>query len=806
MAKDSAEVDVPGAGTGGVIQPSVWNALPYFLPLTIFPVVVLSSLYGGWWLAVPFVYFWLADRFDTLFGQDEANMDPGATTESRLFAYRLAEWVWVALYPVTFVFALWQVLVAGHLSAWEALLMALVLGSMARFAHNAGHEMMHARSLWERRAAEVVLASVSFPQEATEHVCIHHPLVCTPADPVSAPKGQSFWQYFPRSVAGSVLGAWRFERNRLARRHLPVWHRTNPCWRYLIEAAVWYVLVYWMGGLWGLLIFAIICLSGLLQLKIADYVQHYGLQRVRRPGGRFERVGLHHSWTAACKFSNWLYYNSQRHADHHPAPNRLYPLLQHHGGDKSPQLPGGYGMVGGLAMFPRRWFETMDPLVDQWRARFYPEIDDWSAYDSLAYAARPDAFEAIAEIIAGAPRLGEWIERAPELLDTLQDKEFTDLDLPDGFGPDPEFETIARRGLARVYWTHEFGVREMKEELADLPIQDVADAVETARNWSNEKVFQVGVHTMRGNLSPVEAGTALSHVAEASIAQVLSAVAEEFGEGRSRAPEVGVAAVVLGDIAGGEAAPGADLDVMFLYDGGTAEDVEALCRRFREGMRALSRDNLLFASVPREREPRAVRSFGEFREHHRTAASAAELRELFRTRCVFTAGDAGTATRFDEARRDILTHGIAREVLIAELGEARDSAVEPGLLSVDDMRGGLRDVERAARFLQLIHAGAFPDVLVPGAASAFRTLGARGLIPADAAERLEEAAKMWRNLRGVLPLVMEDGSRVETAGGKVKAVIARACGADDFSALAVATRETASRAAADIAVLEGMAA
>ncbi|MCY4489226.1 MAG: hypothetical protein OXF11_19210 [Deltaproteobacteria bacterium] len=122
------------------------------------------------------------------------------------------------------------------------------------------------------------------------------------------------------------------------------------------------------------------------------------------------------------------------------------------------------------------------------------------------------------------------------------------------------------------------------------------------------------------------------------------------------------------------------------------------------------------------------------------------------------------------------------------------------------MRGGLRDVERAARFLQLIHAGAFPDVLVPGAASAFRTLGAHGLIPADAAERLEEAARMWRNLRGVLPLVMEDGSRVETAGGKVEAVIARACGADDFSALAVTIRETASRAAADIAVLEGMAA
>ena len=45
--------------------------------------------------------------------------------------------------------------------------------------------------------------------------------------------------------------------------------------------------------------------------------------------------------------------------------------------------------------------------------------------------------------------MAEWINAAPELLDCLEDREFTDLDLPDGFGPDTGFETIARKGLAR---------------------------------------------------------------------------------------------------------------------------------------------------------------------------------------------------------------------------------------------------------------------------------------------------------------------------------------------------------------------
>ncbi len=804
MAEDTAEIRGFGTGTAGgeqPVRPSIWNALPYFMPLAIFPPVVMAALKGGWWLAGPFFFLWLADNLDTVFGTEERNLDPKKASEGQLFWYKSAVWVWVALYPVTLVFALWQILVADHLALWEAVLMVLALGNMARLTLNAGHDMMHRRTIWERWIGEFLMASVSFPQEVTEHVYIHHAHIGTPKDAVSAPRGQSFWRYLPQSVARSYLDTWRFERDWLARRHLPVWHYANPVWRYLLEVAAWYGLAYWIGGVWGLLVLASICILGIFQLRVVDYVQHYGLQRIRLPGGRFERVQPRHSWSAAYKFSNWFYYNAQRHADHHMVATRLYALLQHSGSDKAPQLPGTYAKAVGLALFPRRWFRTMDPLVDSWRTHFYPQIDDWRPYDSPAFSARPEAFETIAEIIGAAPRLAVWINRAPELLDNLKEREFTDLDLPDGFGPDPEFEKIARRGLARVYWTREFVVSEMKEQIADFPVQDVRDVVETTRIWSNDKVFQVGVHTMRGNLSPIEAGAALSNIAEASIAAVLSASAEDFTNPLTQG---GVAAVILGDLASGEAAPCADLDVLFLHEGGSTEPVEALCRRFHEALRALCRDNLLFAPEPRGREPRAVRSLAGFREHHRTAASAGELQELFRARCVFTVGDPEVGTRFDEARREILIHGVARDALMTALRAPGTGTTEPDPRRVDDMRGGLRDVEGAARFLQLSHAEACPDVLVLGSASAFRTLGGRGLIPVDAATRLEEAAKMWRNLRGILQVVLEDDCPVETAGVGGKAVIAQSCGLDGFSALEGEIRDTASNAAADIAALNGM--
>ena len=808
MAEQRAKLGDFGAGTEAAIKPSFWNALPYFMSLAIFPLVANAAIHGGWWIAGPFLFLWLAEGLEALTGVEERSMDPKKTRERQLFWYKLAVWMWAVLWPVTLVFSLWQILVVGRLSTWEALLMAAALASVAQVSFIVGHELIHQRSAWERRIGEFLLASVSYPHYATEHTSIHHALACTPGDAGSAPKGQSFWRYLPRELERNLIEAWCFERKWLARLHRPVWHYTNPFWRYFLETAAWYALVYWMGGAWALLIFVIACASAIFSMKLINYVQHYGLRRIRLPNGRFERVQPRHSWSASYKLTNWLYYNMQRHPDHHVAASRRYPLLQYHGEDRAPQLPGSYIKMAGLALAPRRWFRAVDPLVDSWRAHFYPQIDDWRAYDSPATAARPDAFEAISEILDAAPRLAAWINRAPELLDNLREKEFTDLDLPDGFGPDPEFEKIARCGLARVYWTRELGVAEMQEQIADVPVQDAGQAVEAARNWSNDKVFQIGLHTMRGNLSPIEAGTALSNVAEASIdavlsaveedfvvAAVLSAADEEFTDPRARG---GAAVAVLGDLASGEAAPGAELDVVCVYDGGTSEYYEALCRRFLEALSALSHDNLLFAPATLGREGKAVRSLSDFVEHH--ARSAGELLDLTRARCIFTSGDPGIGRRFDEARREILAHGAAR---LPELREAAGGEAEPGLLSIDDMRGGLRDVELAARFLQLIHAVAM-DVPAPSASAIFKAAGRRGLIPVDAAERLAEAAKLWRNLRGILRLVAGDGFAVESADSKVKAIIARACGMDDFDALTAAIRETASRAAADIHALDGM--
>ena len=785
-----------GSGPGGAeatrrIEPSILTALPHYLPLAVFPLILLGALYGGWWLLPPLVFMSLAGYLDRALGRDGQNMDPSNTPEHRLFWHNLPVWSWSFLWPPTLVFGMWQILAADQFSIWEGALLAIILTMEAQAVFVVGHEMIHRRTTWERRVGEFLLASVSYPQYATEHVYIHHALVGTPYDVGSAPKGESFWKYFPKEVASNLVHSWEVARERLTRRRLPVWHYDNPFWRYAVGVAFWCGLVFWMGGIWAVPVFVFLGLSCVFSMKMSNYFQHYGLRRVRLDNGRWEKAMPRHSWSADWKFSNWMFFNMQRHADHHAVASRQYPLLQVSGLDESPELPGTYADMMNIVLRPKRWFEKMDPLVDQWREHFYPEIDDWSPYDSPIAAARPDAFDAILEIFGAAPRLAKCIERNPELLDNLQDQEFLDLDLPKGFGPDDEYESIARRGLARVYWTYEMGVQEMKELVAELPVADSRETAEIVRNWSNDKAFQISMHVVRGNLLPAEARTALSNLAEASISTVLASVVADYVDRFGMLSVGGVAAVLLGDLASREAYPGVGIEMLILHDGRQSGKNEQMCLSFQEALADLAKDSLLFSPVSPGSNSIQALPLSELAGRFGNPAPG-EVPLLTRARCAFEYEGSDIAGRFEEARREILAECGANESLLARLSERTEDPAEAGVSAYARMRGGLNDVEQAARYLQLSRGGSCLDDPAPSAAAVFEAAGA---------EPLAQAAAAWRDLQGVMRLVGEEGFDTAAAGTKAKSLVANACGQEDFDALASTVAETASSAAASIDTL-----
>ena len=268
----------------------------------------------------------------------------------------------------------------------------------------------------------------------------------------------------------------------------------------------------------------------------------------------------------------------------------------------------------------------------------------------------------------------------------------------------------------------------MTQEIADIPVVSVDDTVETVRNWSDGKAFQVAVHAIRDNLTQAEAGIALSNIAEASIAAVLTAVEEDFAARRSAGAGGGLAVAVLGDLASREAAFGTPIDILCVHDGGEAAHYESLCREFADALRALSEGSLLFPPVPPGQRIRPVRSLDAFGEHHRTRGIADELLELTRARGIFACGDAEVAARFDAARRAVLADGAVRGTLVAELRKPAGAAPKPGIASIGDMRGGHRDIERAARLLQLAHGADDPEDPALTATAILETAGKAGTV------------------------------------------------------------------------------
>ena len=174
---------------------------------------------------------------------------------------------------------------------------------------------------------------------------------------------------------------------------------------------------------------------------------------------------------------------------------------------------------------------------------------------------------------------------------------------------------------------------------------------------------------------------------------------------------------------------------------------------------------------------------------------------MTRARCLHVAGDAEILKRFDEAKSDVLLLGTTASRLIEELRADIGGTGEPGLTNTESMPGGLWDIERAARCLQLTLGGDQGRIGTQRADALLESAAERQLIPKAAGQRLAEAFRLYRNLRGIQRLVIGEGGDMETANPGVQSAIALACGLDDFQALTAAIPKTAAQATADIATL-----
>jgi alkane 1-monooxygenase len=320
------------------------------------------------WIPLLFL-FGLLPVLDTLIGRDASNpeIEPGGAYPDVLIP--------VAASFVYILSLFWSLSIVGRESAgWNMVALlgwTVSLGNIGGVvAINVAHELIHRRNTWLQRLGGLSLSCVNYAGFKLEHPRWHHVKVATPEDPSSAPKGSTIYTQVPRALLLNTIRAWvlAVENARERGRALPVLNHEMTAW-WLLSLALFCLC--W--AIWGSTVAWVFIFQGLAAaslLEVINFIEHYGLQRDKKPDGRYLPPSIEHSWNADFWLSNTILLQLQRHPDHHVHPTRPFSQLQTL--PEAPQLPLGYAALSVIAFVPSLWRRIIHPRLPSREATLQP--------------------------------------------------------------------------------------------------------------------------------------------------------------------------------------------------------------------------------------------------------------------------------------------------------------------------------------------------------------------------------------------------------------------------------------------------
>ena len=343
-----------------------WWLASLFVPLvTILGPVLYLIEPNSWLLALPFIVFYgCIPLLDYLVGEDESNPPEAVVPQLERDPYYRN--ITLALVPVlwfSFLFSAWFI-GSQNLNGFEIVMTSLSAALICGFGINLAHEMGHKTNRVDRNLAKTILALSAYGHFNIEHNKGHHRFVATREDPASSRMGETIYQFVLREIPQCFLRGWRLEAQRLVKANKHPWSLDNEILQCALISILLYAVLIIAFGPVMLVFIAITVGFGAFQLTSANYIEHYGLLRQKKPDGRYEPVQPKHSWNSNHKVSNWLLFHLQRHSDHHANPTRAYQSLRNF--DSAPQLPSGYFGMYLLAYVPPLWRKIMDKKVVAW--------------------------------------------------------------------------------------------------------------------------------------------------------------------------------------------------------------------------------------------------------------------------------------------------------------------------------------------------------------------------------------------------------------------------------------------------------
>jgi len=359
-----------------------------------------------------------------------------------------------------------------------------------------------------------------------------------------------------------------------------------------------------------------------------------------------------------------------------------------------------------------------------------------AAYLALL-AEHPEALERVARIVAASSWAAEFVTRHPLLLDELLDDRVL-------YAP-PDWTAFART-LRALLASHD---------------GDPERQMDVLREQHQAQVFRLLAQDLAGLLTVERLADHLSALADLTLEAALELAWGQVRRHREGTPRFAV--VAYGKLGGKELGYASDLDLIFLYDDPEEHAPEAyarLAQKLNLLLTTRTAAGVLFATDLRLRPSGAsgllVSSLEAFKQYQEKQAWIWEHQALTRAR--FCAGDRAIGAAFEAIRERILRRKrdaaeLAREVLAmrAKMHDAHPNS--SGLFDVKHDPGGMIDLEFVVQFLVLAHAHQHPTLVGNlGNIALLGMAGELGLIPAELAQRGQEAYREFRRVQHALRL------------------------------------------------------
>ncbi len=407
------------------------------------------------------------------------------------------------------------------------------------------------------------------------------------------------------------------------------------------------------------------------------------------------------------------------------------------------------------------------------------------------FEANPTLVELIIDIAGTAPMLARYLSRNASVLDGV---------------------------IGGSFWGDWPGGRALHAELAARMAQggDYESRLDTARRWTKEWHFRIGVHHLRGLIDGFEAGRQYADLAGAVVAAIWTEVTADFARKHGAAPGRGAVVVGMGSLGAARLNAGSDLDLIVIYDAAGVEGstgprplatrpyyarltqalVTALTAQMPEG-RLYEVDMRL---RPSGRQGPVATGLQSFMTYQETEAWTWEHLALTRARVL--AGEPSLAGEVEAFRRDLLPRKGQGAKVLADVAAMRErlQAAKPadGSWEAKNGPGRITDIELAAQTIALLCGGADRSVEAQIAAGAGRVL------PDSDATALITAYRLLWQLHSGARLLTDRAPDLGQLGEGGRAFLLRETGARGEKALAAALDAAVATAGAVInRLLEG---